>query len=87
MREMEAKSQVQDCSALTGADQTVDLLPYNFRNPHYRHTELSHVSLDFYASFWEVLMLHRWLKNIQHCHFYYKIIEDHITHLLQVLAL
>lgn len=51
MREMEAKSQVQDCSALTGTDQTVDLLPYEFGNLHYRHTELSHVSGDFDASF------------------------------------
>lgn len=84
---MEAKSQLQDCSALTGTDQTVDLLPYNFGNLHYRHTELSHVSIDFDASFSEELMLHRWLKNIQHCHFGYKITEDLVTHLLQVFAL
>lgn len=80
---MEANSQLQDCSALTGTDQTVDFLPYNFGN----HTELPHVSIDFDDSFGETLMHHRWLKNSQHCHFCYKIIEDLMTHLLQVFAL
>jgi len=48
---MEAKSQVQSCSALTGAVQIVGLLPCGFGNVHYRHTELPHFSVNFAAFF------------------------------------
>lgn len=48
---MEAESQVQSCSALTGTDQVVDLLSYDSGNLHYMHTELPHFSVNFAASF------------------------------------